>query len=737
MKKFYVLFTLFFGLIQVYSQTQINLTFQAKDSLTQNSLDLDSVNIMNLEENCDTTLYDAISVLTLDAIWPIGIEDIVSPGSESFLVMQNVPNPFRGETKVSVNLKNDSEFTLAVFDNQGKNLSQFQNRLEKGWHQFAIISGGTGLLFLKASDGTAIKTIKLLSAGQGGESDRISYIGPSDQGHKNLKSKEDVAGFVFYLGNPLTYTAYVDGYYESILNDNPVSSENYTFAMLPVETATIPSVTTETVTNITPSAATSGGNVTSDGGEPVTVRGVCWSILPGPTMINDHTTDGSGTGSFVSNLMWLTPNTPYYIRAYATNSVGTAYGDELTFNTLAAELPTVTTAPATDITVTTATSGGHVTSDGGDFVTARGVCWSASPNPSLSGDHTLDGGGTGSFESYLSGLSPNTPYYIRAYATNTAGTAYGDELTFATLIATEPDVTTTPASDITQTTATSGGNVTSDGGMPVTERGVCWSTVTTPTLADSHSSDGTGTGTFVSNLTGLTPETPYYIRAYAINSIGTAYGNELTFNTLGGFVCGTSITINHIEGDVAPVTKTTTYATVTNIPGETSKCWITSNLGSDHQASTVNDATEASAGWYWQFNRMQGFKHDGTTVTPAWTITSINENSDWLPANDPCTVELGDGWRIPTSTEWTNVDVAGNWNDWNGPWNSDLRMHAAGYLFTDGVLWNRGSSGWYWSSTQSVLTESYILRFGSSFCWTDEYYFKADGFSVRCIREQR
>ena len=134
--------------------------------------------------------------------------------------------------------------------------------------------------------------------------------------------------------------------------------------------------------------------------------------------------------------------------------------------------------------------------------------------------------------------------------------------------------------------------------------------------------------------------------------------------------CGDPLTINHVTtGGVAPVNKTVTYGTVTNIPGETSKCWITSNLGADHQATAVNDATEASAGWYWQFNRMQGYKHDGTTRTPNTTwINSINENFDWLAANDPCAIELGTGWRIPTNFEWINVDASGNWTYWNGPW---------------------------------------------------------------------
>ncbi|MEI6750330.1 MAG: hypothetical protein WCM93_14330, partial [Bacteroidota bacterium] len=299
-----------------------------------------------------------------------------------------------------------------------------------------------------------------------------------------------------------------------------------------------------------------------------------------------------------------------------------------------------------------------------------------------------------------------------------------------------PTVSTSPVIDITPTTATSGGNVTADGGAPVTARGVCWSTMPTPTIVESHTTDGSGTGTFVSNLTELTPNTHYYVRAYATNSVGTAYGNELNFTTLpAAFTCGSSITINHIAGVVAPVNKTVTYGTVTNIPGETSKCWITSNLGADHQATAVNDATEPSAGWYWQFNRKQGYKQDGTTVTPVWTITSISENSDWTQANDPCTIELGSGWRIPTKFEWTNVDAFGNWIDWNGPWNSALKLHAAGILsYSNGSLNSRGESGDYWSSTQYDALNGWFLAF-SNFASRVNNFNKSFGLALRCIKE--
>jgi len=495
-------------------------------------------------------------------------------------------------------------------------------------------------------------------------------------------------------------------------------------------TLTLPTVTTDTVTNITETTAISGGTVTSDGGTPVTTRGVCCSISPNPTIADNYTIDGSGTGNFVSNLTGLATATFYHVRAYATNSLGTSYGNEVTFITLT--LPTVTTDTVTNITETTAIGWGTVTSDGGTPVTTRGVCWSTSSNPTITDNHTTDGGGTGNFVSNITGLAPATFYYVRAYATNSLGTMYGNELAFFTL--TLPTVTTDTINNITESTAIGWGTVTSDGGTPVTVRGVCWSTSSNPTIADDHTTDGSGTGNFVSNMTGLVPSTFYYVRAYATNNLGTSYGNELNFTT--AWVCGYPITIYHETGSIAPVTKTVTYSTATSIPGESSKCWITSNLGADHQATSVDDPTEASAGWYWQFNRKQGYKHDGATRTPNTTwISSISENLDWLSDNDPCSFELGVGWRIPTATEWTNVDEAGGWTNWIDAWNSDLKLHAAGHLKNiDGSLNLRGSGGSYWSSTQYSIGESRQLGFLNVYCYVGGNS-KAYGFSLRCIKE--
>jgi uncharacterized protein (TIGR02145 family) len=203
------------------------------------------------------------------------------------------------------------------------------------------------------------------------------------------------------------------------------------------------------------------------------------------------------------------------------------------------------------------------------------------------------------------------------------------------------------------------------------------------------------------------------------------------------FTCGSPITINHITGAVAPVNKTVTYGIVTNIPGEPSKCWITNNLGASHQATSVDDETEASAGWYWQFNRKQGYKHTGTVRTPNTTwITAIDEDFDWQAANDPCALELGAGWRVPSGTEWTNVFVSGGWTDWYGPWNSALKLHAAGYLFdTDGSLSHRGSYGYYWSSNQYDASHAWRLYLWSGGSNMDYLNHKAISFSIRCLRE--
>jgi uncharacterized protein (TIGR02145 family) len=333
----------------------------------------------------------------------------------------------------------------------------------------------------------------------------------------------------------------------------------------------VATLTTTEVTEITLTTAISGGDVTNDGGAPVTARGICWNTLENPTVDNSKTADGDGTGSYVSTMTELTPGTTYYVRAYATNSVGTAYGNQVSFTTTAILIPTLTTSDISEVTTTTAKSGGNITSDGGGEVTARGVCWSTSENPTTENSITVDGSGTGLFESSMTELTAGTTYYVRAYATNVAGTAYGNQVSFTTIAVVVPELTTTVVSGITNTTAQSGGNISIDGGSPVTARGVAWSTTENPTTANDTTLNGSGTGGFVSQLTELTPGTTYYVRAYATNSAGTAYGNQVSFTT------------------TAIVIPTLTTAAVTAITSETATSGgnITANGGSPVTARGV------------------------------------------------------------------------------------------------------------------------------------------------------
>ena len=191
----------------------------------------------------------------------------------------------------------------------------------------------------------------------------------------------------------------------------------------------LPQVTTLPVTNITGYTAASGVNIIANGGNPVTAAGICWSINPNPTLNDSVNPNGSVSGTTNLNLTNLSPGTTYYIRAFATNGGGTAYGNQLTFVTGAA-LPTLTTINATNITFNSAIVGGNATNDGGAPVTARGVCWSTTQNPTLANNSLIIGSGLGAFNDTITGLTGNTTYYVRAFATNSSGTAYGNQMSF-------------------------------------------------------------------------------------------------------------------------------------------------------------------------------------------------------------------------------------------------------------------------------------------------------------------
>ena len=338
--------------------------------------------------------------------------------------------------------------------------------------------------------------------------------------------------------------------------------------------------------------------------------------------------------------------------------------------------PMVTTTVVSYITQTSAYCGGIVTSMSNDPVTERGICWGINPQPTISGTHTNEGAGVGSFTGLMSGLTPNTTYYARAYATNSLGTAYGQQVTFTTndvtAVAELPTVITSPVTNIIQNHAMCGGMVTADGGAPVTERGVCWSTSANPSVMGQHSSDGSGLGEFTSNVAGLTVNTTYYVRAYATNSAGTAYGETLSFTP--GVSCPGTPTVTDYDGN--------TYNTVQI----GTQCWMKENLKTTHYSDGTNIPvgsilTTSTSYCYYPGNTPTNKNFYGMLYN--WTAVmngATQSNSVPSGVQGICPT----GWHVPSDAEFTTLT---NYLSDNSEYICDLNQTYIAKAMADTVGW--------------------------------------------------
>jgi len=518
-----------------------------------------------------------------------------------------------------------------------------------------------------------------------------------------------------------------------------------------------PTVTTSDITDITETTASGGGNVTDDGGNDITARGVVWGEASGPTLESNSgkTVDGSGIGAFTSSITGLTKNTTYYVKAYATNSQGTAYGAEKSFQT-PGSLPTVITGFVTDITHESAKCGGEVTEDAGNAITAKGIVWSDTYDVTLDNaiGSTDEGPGLGSFVSTMTGLTPNTTYYVRAYATNSEGTSYGDpEVNFTTgTYVGPPTVKTLEVSYIGAHAALSGVEFVDNGGGNSGEIGIVWGASPNP---DINNNDGIYTSTswsggpspiefvFEIPVTSLDPETTYYVRAYGRNNNGAGYGEEKSFTTLAFSQI--------VQTGTFTDTRDNTVYNTTTINGQT---WMAENLTYLPEVC----AYDASCG-YWVYD------YTGTDVAtakanPNYTTYGVLYNWEMAKASCPT------GWHLPTHEEWAilemnlgmNFDDAtyedyqdrgtneGNkiketgtehWIDDSGATNeSEFTALPGGWRYSGGFQ-NLGVFGYFWSSDQ-FWPGGVPLRYLASSSELIYLIRAADpnsGYSVRCVQD--
>ena len=678
---------------------------------------------------------------------------------------------------------------------------------------------------------------------------------------------------------------------------------------------TAPIVTTDAPSNILLWTATAGGNVASTGGGNVTAKGICWSTSPNPTVADVHTVDGEGSGTFTSALAGLTAGTVYYVRAYATNFMGTAYGEEVSFTTLAVPagdaqpcpnnttvtdynnnvyntvkignqcwmrenlrsthyadgtpIPlgsTTTTSETTPCRYNPNNSAGNVSAYGYLYNWAavmndetptdanpscvQGVCpsgwhvpseaeWNQLMNYLSAHEQYICGnnssyiakalaavdGWNNSTSSYVPGNNPNINnatgfsampagyygggfgafgeyayywstteyiannsalqakyfcvYYSRAslywninnynYAGKSNAYSVRCVLGAGTPV-TAPIVTTDAPSDIRLWTATAGGNVASSGGGNVTAKGICWSTSQNPTLDDTYTVDGMGTGTFTSALNGLTPGTTYYVRAYATNFAGTGYGEVVSFTTL---------TVP--AGDAQPCPDAATVTDFDNNVYNTVKignqCWMRENLRSTHYTDgtpiPLGATTSTTTAYRYNPNNnssivaTHGYLYNWPAVMNGQSSSSANPSG----VQGICPT----GWHVPSDAEWGQlVNYMGNYaqysygsqyssynnttsyfvakalastEGWNGSTgtyvigNNLSLNNASGFSALPVGNYNGsysyfGSYAYYWSANESNSSNAYYMSLGyDGYGVSRNSYNKYNGYSVRCLRD--
>lgn len=554
---------------QPYSQDAFSIDVEKLDVYTK-------YYVMAYATNSAGTTYSDVATFTTDSSYPtvqtVGATDINSQGAtlsgsvlsdngasiteRGFVYMQGTGTPTTDSYKLKVSGKT-GEYTGS--------LSGLEPNKKYSFRAYAVNSKGTaygevmsfltvtGLPKVSAVDVSKIaSTSATLTADvtdHGGET--VSEVGfyysldPAVDVETSVKVTRNYAGGAF--STSLTDLSVFTTYYVKAYAVNSAGvaySSVVSFKTL----ADVPVVQTLGSAEVGSDGATLSGTVLTDNGASITERGFVWMQGDGtPTTSNSKLKASGTTGDFTATLSGLDPNKKYSFRAYAINSVGTAYGAVMTFSTIA-DLPSLSATKVSNLNTTSATFTSSVISHGGETVSEVGFYYSKSEDVSVATAFKVtESYSSDTFVIDVGDLEIGTQYYVRAYAKNSAGEALNPIVSFKT-VSTEPSVKTTGSSEVTAYSALLSGEVLDDNGEPVTECGFVWlkGTSTPTTSSQKITLEGT-LGAISATLSGLEPDQTYTFRAYAKNSKGTAYGDPMTFTTTKTPGTGEGFTGDEIE----------------------------------------------------------------------------------------------------------------------------------------------------------------------------------------------
>ncbi|MBR5433936.1 MAG: hypothetical protein IK117_05840 [Bacteroidales bacterium] len=753
MKKISVLLVLLCIATHLFAQSDIKIVAFTADAPFQ------SITVRNNSTLESVTLNYPDTLLTFSV--PQGMEEtgVETVSKQTFLHQKT-----RSSVVVSVNKSGQQR--LRLVDLAGKVVCRTEVELPEGEHEFEISAPKAGLYVLQVENSEQKTSLKLNL-----EKSALAQIeySSSTMAEYQLKSLADLLSYT-----PSTeYTIMCvskNGKY--ILSKK--QKIRFAGGKTVVELKFLPTLQIPTVQNVTKTEATLQCNVTEDADMTTeTERG----FYVGGTF---YKTEGL-TNPISVKLSDLHSGNHYWVKPYVKNEEFTKFGPEIEFYTE----PNVTTEAASNVAYSSATLNGSYQANS-SVVSQKGFCWATTKNPTIEDSKanvTTDG-----FVYTAENLIDGTTYYVRAFVVINNNVYYGSEGSFVTKQITPPSVTTVEVTDVTTWGATAAGNVESEGDAAVVERGFCWSTNQNPTVDDSKKSAGSGKGNFSVSIKGLHPQTIYYIRAYAMNSVGKViYGESEVFKTkqiptgtvAGLFSISNSKQIYFSQGNLQYQASTGTWRFAEHqydIIGKdnanissTNSGWIdlfgwgTSGYNGKNPYMTSMEYSDYGDG----SNDITGSDYDwgvynaisnGGNQAGQWRTLTYDEWSyliyDRAQAsrlmgegrvnNVNGLILLPDGWETPSSVKFTydpgnystNVYSQDEWAVMQSY--GAVFLPAAGYRYGTDV-YNVGSGGYYWSSSAkyNYPVASYYLGFGGYgvYAYDDYYDYRGDGQSVRLVQE--